>query len=71
MKSLDKAFKLGALLGLVSAGLLVAPGLNQGQSAAATEQTMWMEVGGHYCDQCCSPNNILCCPGTKCHETET
>ena len=69
MKSLFNAGRLGAVLFLLGAGLLVGPGLDPGQSAAAIQQTMYMEVGGHYCAGCCSEYNILCCTGTVCGET--
>lgn len=73
MRHLNKALKVGALLCLVCGGLLFGPGLNGGQSAAATEETYHPEVGGGFScgPDCCSVHNILCCPGTTCREGET
>ncbi len=72
MTSLYRAVRLGAILFLIGAGLSFGAVLDPGQSAAATEETMYMEVGGgHYCADCCSPDNILCCQGTVCDPGET
>jgi len=71
MKSLCNAVWLGVAIVLVSGGLIIGPALAPGQSAAATEKTMYMEVGGYYCDGCCSVHNILCCPETECVPDDT